>query len=208
MLGAGRVLTLGRKSVGSAPVVLALLLVAPALRAESVGQVNFFLGQKTLDAGDWDPVDEQGEFGAVMSFGQDDWPVYLAVDFLASLDEGEIFDVLVGEIDVTGSTVELDVGVRKIWGRKSFHPYAGGGLALVNGEIELDSSFGDAKADDDGLGAWLGGGAFWRLGKMFHIGADLRWSSAEIAPDIEGTSSSDDIDAGGLHLGLLLGFGW
>jgi len=189
--------------------VVALAALPPAVHAESTGHVNFFLGQKSLDSGDWDPVDEQGEFGVVMSFGRDDWPVHIAVDLLGSTDEGEIFDTLVGEIDVTGSTVEIGLGVRKIWSTKRAHPYVGGGLALLSAEAELDSSFGDADADDDTVGGWVGGGVFWRLGQRFNIGADVRWSSGEVDLDFGGgVPVASDVEAGGFHLGLLLGFGW
>jgi hypothetical protein len=191
--------------------VFALLAVAPVAHAKSTGQVNFFLGQKFLDAGDWDPVDKQGEFGVVMTFGQTDWPVHIAADLLGSTDEGEIFDPLLGEIDVTGSTFEVDFGVRKIWSKGKVHPYVGGGLALVSAKVELDSSFGDVDADDDGGGAWLGGGIFWRLGQRFNIGSDVRWSTAEVGSDGasgQGGVFVEDVEAGGLHIGLLLGFGW
>ncbi len=196
------------RGIAIGALVVGLSLAVGSAQAKSTGQVNFFLGQKFLDAGDWDPVDEQGEFGVVMSFGQVDWPVHIAVDLLGSTDEGEISDPLLGEIDVTGSTVELGVGVRKIWSKNSVHPYVGGGLALVNAEIELDSSFGDLDADDDGVGAWLGGGLFWRLGQRFNIGGDVRWSSAEVSPDSIDPELAAELEAGGLHIGLLLGFGW
>jgi len=198
-----------RNRICNLAAVVSLLTLAPAARAESTGQVNFFLGQKSLDSGDWAPVDDQGEFGAVMSFGQPDWPVLIAVDVLASVDEGEIIDPLLGEIDVTGATVELGVGVRKIWGEKNFHPYLGGGLALINAAAELDSGVGDADADDSTVGAWVGGGAFWRLGKRFNIGGDVRWSGGgEVDLDFGGGLVTPDVEAGGFHLGLLLGFGW
>jgi len=43
---------------------------------------------------------------------------------------------------------------------------------------------------------------FWRLGKRFNIGLDVRYSKAEI------TLFNVDVDAGGTHAGLLLGWGW
>ena len=195
-----------RNAISVLVVALGLVILVPAAQAKSTGQVNFFLGQKMLES-DWDPVDEQGEFGVVMTFGQPDWPVHIAADVLGSTDEGEIFDPLVGEIDVTGSTFELDAGVRKIWSKDKVHPYLGGGLALVHGKVELDSSFGDADGDDEGVGVWLGGGIFWRLGQRFNIGGDLRWSTADLEPDVAGVTVGE-LDAGGLHVGLLLGFGW
>jgi hypothetical protein len=188
--------------------IVSLTIVAPAAVAGSDGHVNFFLGLKSLDGGDWAPVEDQGEFGVVMSFGQDDWPVHVAVDVLASGDESSMFDPLLGDIDVTGATYEVSAGVRKIWSRNALRPYVGGGLALVGAAAELDSNFGDADADDDAVGAWVGGGLFFRLGKRFNIGGDVRWSSAEVDLDFGGGLVTPDLEAGGLHVGLLLGFGW
>jgi opacity protein-like surface antigen len=190
-------------------VVLCTLTAAPVAHAESTGQVNFFLGTKFLDSGDWDPVDDQGEFGVVMTFGRPDWPVHIAADLLGSTREAEIVDPTVGERpDATGSTFELDLGVRKIWLDKAVHPYAGGGLTLVRAEVEIDSSFETFNTDDDGVGAWLGGGIFWRLGKRFNIGADVRWSTADVEFEAGPGEAREKTDAGGLHAGLLLGFGW
>ena len=61
------------------PVALVVigLLFCPTAAADVEGHVNFFLGQKSLDSDDWDPVDKQPEFGAVMSFGGSEWPVFI-----------------------------------------------------------------------------------------------------------------------------------
>ncbi len=189
-------------------VILALAVVPPAVLAGSNGHVNFFLGQKSLDKDDWEPVEDQPEFGAVMSFGQDDWPIHIAVDVLGSADDASMFDPLLGDVDLTAATFEVCVGVRKIWVKNSLHPYVGGGLALVGAAAELDSDFGDEDADDSGVGAWVGGGVFWRLGKRFNIGGDLRWSNAEVDLDFGDGLVTPDLKAGGVHAGLLLGFGW
>jgi len=196
------------RSLAALAAVATVALTTPAARAAADGQVNFFLGQKALDSGDWDPVDEQAEIGAVMSFGQDAWPIHIAVDVLFSGDDGTLQDPLLGSIDVTGSTFEVGAGVRKIWGKKGMHPYVGGGIAIIGAKAELDSPFGNADADDSAVGPWIDGGIFWRLGTRFNIGFDVRWSEAEVDLDFGGGLVTNDIDAGGLHAGLLLGFGW
>jgi hypothetical protein len=191
-----------------APIVMAFALLTPTAFADADGHVNFFLGQKALDSGDWDPLDRQAEFGAVMSFGQDDWPIHIAVDVLVSADEDTISDPFVGDVDVTGTTFEIDAGVRKIWGKKAIHPYLGGGLAIIGAAVELDSPFGNDDADGQALGYWIDGGIFWRLGTRFNIGLDVRWSAADVDLDYGGTIPTDTVAAGGLSYGLLLGFGW
>jgi hypothetical protein len=55
---------------------------------------------------------------------------------------------------------------------------------------------------ESGGGGWLGGGVFWRLGERFNLGLAARFTSAEVR------FPAGDIEAGGTHLGLTLGWGW
>jgi len=158
--------------------------------AEMDYDVNFLLGGKTLDEDDWAPLEQQSEFGVSATFGHDDWPVRIALDLLASADDNALFEV---------TTSELDIGVRKVWHRSNATPFVGGGLALVGGEIE-DRFVGNS-IDDEGTGAWIDGGAFWRLGRRFNLGVEARLSRGEV------TLGGADIEAGGSHLALILGFG-
>ena len=177
-------------------------LAATAARADS--QVNFFLGQKALDGGDWDPVDRQAELGAVMSFGRETWPIRIAADVLVAGKDG----TLAGGVDVKGATFEVASGIRKIWGKKAFHPFAGAGIAIVGARVELDNAAGSADDTDAAFGPWIDGGVFWRLGMRFNLGAEVRWSKADVHLDFGDAVGSTDVNAGGLHYGLLLGFGW
>ncbi len=51
-------------------------------------------------------------------------------------------------------------------------------------------------------GPVFNGGAFWRLGKRFNIGVDVRLSTGEVR------IFGEDVQAGGVTTGLLLGWGW
>lgn len=67
---------------------VALMLCFASANANAwTGNVNAFLGQKTLEENDWAPLDKQGEFGVLVDFRQPDWPVSIALDFLGSYDE-------------------------------------------------------------------------------------------------------------------------
>jgi hypothetical protein len=185
----------------------ASLTVPPAL-ADADGHVNFFLGQKSLDSDDWAPIDDQFEFGAVMSFGQESWPVHIAVDVLGSVGQEDVYDDLLGSVTLTGSTFEVDTGVRKIWKKGKTLPYIGAGVSVIGAALELDNGFSSVDANGGGFGFWAGGGVFWRLGTRFNIGLDLRYSAAEVDLDFGSGVVAHDVSAGGLQLGLLLGFGW
>ena len=193
--------------------VTGVLLVAAAFgfspaRADADGHVNFFIGQKSLDGDDWRPIEDQPEFGAVMSFGQDGWPVHIAVDVLLSGDEETVFDPLFGNVKLTGSTFEVDAGVRKIWKKGRVLPYVGAGVGIIGAALEVDNGFASVDGNDAGIGFWAGGGVFWRLGSRFNIGLDARYSSADVDLDFGSGVVARDVSAGGLQYGILLGFGW
>jgi len=191
-------------------VIAAAVIASPQATASFDGNVNFFLGQKSLDSDDWQPIEDQLEFGAVMSFGADDWPVRIAADVLTSVEEKDV-NGFGGNVTLTGVTFEVDGGVRKIWKsgkNKNVLPYLGGGIGVIGGALELDNGFTKIDADDATLGFWADTGVFFRLGSNFNIGVDVRYSTAKVDFDFGAGNIARDINVGGLHYGMLLGFGW
>lgn len=189
---------------GIALVLTAFFLVDPALAG---GNANFLLGVKSLDEDDWRPVEDQAAFGAEVTFGKETWPVWIALDYFESFKEEEDVPIDLGGFvivrDVEGGTMELDLGVRKIWGQRwgkerKTRPYLGGGVGLNGARFDADV----VSDEDYSIGLWAGGGIFWRLGSRFNIGATARWSKAQVA------LFGEDGEAGGLTYGLLLGWGW
>lgn len=179
---------------------LALLLLLGAPPPAQAGHANLFLGAKALDENDWAPLDSQTEVGVEASWGGQDWPVLIATDLLGSASSENVLG-----IDIEGSTGELDLGVRKIWntgGKRRVHPHLGGGIAYLSAKFEGASGGVKVSDDDTGVGVWLGGGIFWRLGTRFNLGMSARVSTASVTLyDVDG-------DAGGGHFGLILGWGW
>jgi hypothetical protein len=187
------------KPVSVVVVLVFLALALPSLAsAEAHGNLNFLLGLKRMSENDWEPVENQRELGILADWGSKSWPIHIATDFLISKDdEGSS-----GE-DVDGKTWELAAGVRKVWYKhEHVRPYVGGGINLVHAKLEVEDSAGQVDDKDKGIGAWIGGGLYYRIGPVFQIGAALRYSYAKV--DLFG----EDVNAGGLHYGLLLGFGW
>jgi hypothetical protein len=78
----------------------------------------------------------------------------------------------------------------------------GGGLAVIGAGREFVVGSLSLSESDSAPGVWADGGVFWRLGKQFNIGIDARFSSATVTID------GEDVQAGGFHLGLMLGWGW
>jgi hypothetical protein len=185
--------------------ILAALLMLSVFNAHAygwTGNLNVFAGQKALDEENFEPLDEQTQFGVLLDFKKENWPVSLAIDYLSSSDdiaENDPFTGLGMSIEV--STSEFDVGLRKIFdGSESrVKPYIGGGIAFINFETTASiSGFLSETVEDDATGYWLNGGVYWTLGEGFNIGVDLRYSTADV----------EELDIGGTHVGLLLGIHW
>ena len=106
------------------------------------GNINGFLGMKQLDEDDWEPVEEQTEFGVKLDFKQESWPVSIAIDYLVSSDDDSGLYYVSGygviAADVEGETSELCLGVRKVWDQSpTMRPFIGGGLALISAEAKV-----------------------------------------------------------------------
>ena len=183
-----------RIALALAVLFFVLGLMNPAIaRAESKGEVNFILGKKMLDQADWEPVEDQGEFGAEVTWGGSDWPIAFATDIVASSHGGDL-----SFFQVEGQTSELAFGLRKIWEAGAARPYLGGGIAKIDAQLESNG----VREDDTALGGWLGAGIFWRLGSRFNIGLAGRVSRGKV------TVFGLEREAGGTHAGLILGWGW
>jgi hypothetical protein len=168
-------------------------LIGPTLaHADSKGNVNFIIGGKGLDS-DWEPNEDQGEFGAEVTWGPADWPIAFATDILASSAGGDLLG-----IEINDQSSELAFGVRKIWEAGRARPYIGGGIAKIDAQREANG----VTNEDSTLGGWIGAGIFWRLGSRFNIGLAARVSRGEV------TVATTKGEAGGSHAGLILGWGW
>jgi len=205
--------------------VLLALCAGPAHAV--VADVNFFLGLKSMDldvASEVDGVERQAQLGVAVTVGAKDWPIQLAVDLLGSSGDdsfgysagygGYSADVsLKYEVDTT----ELDLGVRKGWDAwKNGSIYVGGGAAFVrlDARVTLHGSVSTRGVvvppatlvddDDDDVGYWLDAGLLWRRDR-FNFGVDLRYSYAKAKiEDVFGFSN--ELDSGGVHFGVILGF--
>jgi outer membrane protein W len=186
----------------SAAVLAVAAIACTSARADFDGNVNFFLGAKSLNSNDWSPNDNQVAFGAVMSFGMKDWPVQIAGDVLVSVDE-----TTNGTVKTTGATFEFDPGIRWLILKKgTVVPYIGGGVGIIGGAAKVENNFVSVDAADASLGVWTDAGVFFRLGSNFNIGLDLRYSTADIDLDFGGGVVAQNVNAGGFSFGMLMGF--
>jgi opacity protein-like surface antigen len=164
------------------------------------GNLFLFAGQKILDEDDWEPIDEQLAFGVMADLGIPGWPVNLALDVFYSFNDDEV-----GGVDVSGDTLEFNLGVRKYFAltgdkEEGLSIFVGGGLCLAFASAEVDGESEDA----NGVGFWVDAGLIYTLGGGWTIGAEVGFTSA----DVEFEDADVEAEAGGIRYGVVLGFRW
>ena len=203
-----------RRLALSAALAAGRAMIPSSTEAARTGHINLFGGLKSLDEDVWAPVDSQAELGLETTFGGSKWPVLIAVDYFHATDQADD-----GSTQLTGTTQEVAVGVRKVWARKRANPYLGGGANWIDAEVKTDvpppppppgptifpvpnPDGGTTSESDSAAGLWMGGGVFWRLGPHVNLGLSARLSGAKV------NIRNEDLQTGGLHAGVVLGFGW
>jgi hypothetical protein len=170
--------------------------VAPLCASSMTGNFNLLVGRKYLKEDDWNPLEDQGEVGIQLDFRKKEWPVNIAIDLLTAADK----ETLGNGDELKGRTNEFDFGVRKIWqDNRTLRPFVGGGLGFISAHKERTGTNGFDDSDS-AVGLWLCGGLYWTIADVFNIGFEARLSRASV------TLLEDKVQAGGNHLGILLGY--
>jgi len=185
-----------KKLVLVAACVAVALCGAPAFAG---GDVNFSLGNRTLNDNATAPVDEQPFIGGYMSFQVKDWPIDLAGGFYRSNKSDSV-----GSLDVDATITELSFGAMKTWNvMGNMHPFAGAGLSMVKVEAEVKDNFASAKANDTVNAFYAEGGVYWTIANVMNLGVQGRMNRGSSA-DLAGAG----FDADYFQVGVLAGFGW
>ena len=187
-------------------VVLTLLACgATAAEARYEGNLNLFAGRKWLNTGDWAPADTQDQLGLMFAFGEERAAVHFAIDVL--LGNGDVGGPppAFGELTSSSST-EVAIGVRKVWTGHATRPHLGAGANVIDVGEERRGPAGPLKVDDRGYGVWVDAGVTWRLAGHLNLGLEARFSSARA--ELGTGFVPRDVAAGGVHFGVLIGYGW
>jgi hypothetical protein len=156
-------------------------------------RVSIYLGQRSLDEDDYQPVEDQGTIGVEFSQELPDSVIGWEVGLTGSGDGDEILG-----IDIAAATAELYGGVRKSFGSDSVRPYIGAGLSVISVAVDTDVS---AEEDDGSLGLYAHGGVNFQISPLFSLGVDLR---GLFGSDIH--LSGVDTDADYVQFALVAGF--
>jgi opacity protein-like surface antigen len=137
-------------------------------------KLELYLGGRALHESDWHPVEDQAAIGMEFVHEGHDAPVGFEFALFGTQKTKE--DAF-GAIDATGSTGELSAGVRKTFLKDDsrFHPYVGGGVALISARNEGAVSGASAHDDDTSGALYMHGGVELDLSPSFLIGLDLRF---------------------------------
>lgn len=167
------------------------------------GHISYIFGYKRLN-NDWEGAQDHVEFGLVdLDFQKKNWPIHIAGQFLSTYSP-DTPDEAAFKGDFSG-TYELNLGLRKVWERPSqFHPYFGGGVSIIGASITDDLGDGCYYQEDhdSSYGFWVGTGFYWILSEKWHTGLNFQYSYAEV--ELFG----EELNAGGLHFNLLIGWHW
>jgi hypothetical protein len=191
-----------------APLVLAIAGVFAATgeaQARYHGDLNLFVGELWLYSSDWSPVDEQPELGLMLNFGEERAPIHFAIDLFASSKTASTTDPVASPI-VKGASHEIAVGVRKVWAEHATRPHLGAGATAIAVSEDRNGPFGVENNEDRAYGAWVDLGVSWRLATHLNLGLETRYSWAPAT--VGAGANARDVNVGGIHLGLLVGFGW
>lgn len=192
-------LTARQRSFASINVGLIVVILGGAAHAATLPESNFsaFLGQKTLDDNDWEPVESQVEWGLIADLGRKDSVANLVISYLSSSDDSSR-----NGADFTGDTWELGLGIRKPFRLDAgFAPFIEFGAAYVDASLER-SVVSPAESSDSAFGIWGGLGINFAVGERVSVGALLRYTAAEV------TLLGADREAGGMHFGVTAGIGF
>ena len=141
----------------------------------------------------------------MLDFAEERVPVHFALEIFVSHGDAANGDPAV-DAPVSGSSTEFGIGVRKVWGQGAARPHLGAGADVVSASEERSGPYGKTSNEDRGYGAWIDAGVSWRLAGHLNLGFELRYSMSNLS---FGTgSAARDVKAGGVHAGLLLGYGW
>ena len=186
------------------PLLLAACSAVPYSGSQDAGggatasrdnRLSIYLGQRNLDQDDYAPVDEQAMIGVEFARETAGSLVGWEVGVMGSSDEGSV-----AGFDVTGNTAEIYGGVRKTFGSGSVRPYVGGGLSVINSEVEVSGS---GSADDESLAGYAHLGVSVDVTEAFFLGLDLR---VLFGSDLSIAGVNTDADYG--QLALFLGWGF
>jgi opacity protein-like surface antigen len=183
-----------------------IAIVAFALAASCANpgnQIELHGALRSLDGGDWSPVEEQGTLG--LAFVHEAPGSVVGVEaqaFVSERTEDDFSASPTTVVDARGRTRELCFGLHKSLPvqYEGVHPYLGGGFSLLRAELRGASGTEEVEEDDDSAGLYLHGGVEFDFTPNLFLGLDLRGRAGQKVELLD-----DDLNAYYGQVAIVLG---
>lgn len=198
-----KVLTMKGVRIVTTIVCASVLFGAFTARVLAESNVSIFLGQKSLEKEDWEPVESQNEFGVGFEHKGSEWPVSVMVSYFHSKAFG--YESELPDLEIEGETKEFSVGARKSFSKDKMRFFIDAGLASISATAAfnirvVDTATISVLESDSGFGTYFGLGADALLSDAFSIGILVGESNAKV------TLFDESFKAGGTHFGIFAAY--
>jgi opacity protein-like surface antigen len=147
----------------------------PNLSEGSIQSVVLYLGERSIGAGDWFPVDEHSSFGFALETPGFGGGMGLEMGGFLSDDRASGFVKDSGAVSLEFDTREVFVGFHwRAQTEGATTPYFGGGLAWIDAELTFSTPDGVGRVSDSSIGFYVHGGVRVQVGEGVAIGLDYR----------------------------------
>lgn len=197
---------ISRRKISLLAIVISMLFLPAKTvfaqeETEYTGSINFSIGAKYLNSDEWDPIESQIEYGIDFSFKEKSAPIgFMFGYYYSSSSKKEVEG-----INVEGNTTEIFGGIKLTSDQlQEFQPFIAGGVVYVEAEFIGTLEGLSVTIDGHGIGYWLGAGVYSLVSENISIGVNIRYSKANATI---GTPDEDyEVDSGGVHGGLMVGY--
>lgn len=170
----------------------------PAVRNPTqVSNMTILVGERGLDKGDWEPLEDQTVFAVEFDTFSRFEAVGFEVGFAYAEDSGSV-----SAVDLDSEVWELYGGVRKTfsWADDHVRPYLAAGASWSTAQVDASAGGGSAELDDDAFGFYLRAGIYYAFDGGFNLGLDYRKLLGVDYSD-SGVDADGDFDQLGLAIG-------
>lgn len=165
---------------------------APAVPIDK--RVSLYVGVRSLDEDDYEPIEDQATFG--LEFSDDrrgsrmlGWEI----GFMLSGD-----DRSAGGADVEGTTAEVYGGLHESFGTGTVRPYLGGGVSFIASKVDIA---GVGEDTDSSYALYMHGGVAFDVNSSLLLGIDFRLLFGSDM-DIAGVETDADYGQAAVFLGF------
>ena len=176
------------------------------------GSVRLMGGAMLMDI-PWRPDDNHGQFGLLIDYLPDGFPMHVVADVISTGSSGERLGCLNYSVSRQNwcwtSTSQVNAGVRKHVSTGAVRSYAGAGIGFLEArqQFGVHNNWYSNSRNQNTFNLWANAGAAIMLHEHINAGLDVRYNYANIAVRYK-NNDRDTHNVGGLGAGFFLGYQW